>query len=293
MGACCSTESTVTQVTPPSPMPRSSTAKPAFGATDQATASGAVNNAPASDAPASERDDAASQKRVSFSAEAYPERRSSKADADAATAAAAAAAATVTASMAAATTDDVVLEPKGGAARGTAAPLAPARAEFGRSATMPTNLRMSITTADDGASAAAVPPNPASAGARLTSRAPLGRGATMKEMASRRSEPSGRSSVSSAVPHGKNVLVKGVAARGDTARLARTRSSKGMDAGGEGRWVEFVPAEIGALTAASREVAKERLRQALPRLQYVYFDGGARSDAWVRVQEMRPELMVL
>ena len=31
MGACCSTESTVTQVTPPSPMPRSSTAKPAFG----------------------------------------------------------------------------------------------------------------------------------------------------------------------------------------------------------------------------------------------------------------------
>jgi hypothetical protein len=77
--------------------------------------------------------------------------------------------------------------------------------------------------------------------------------------------------------YGKNVLRKGVnarrssvAARGDTARLARQRtmsiSAKGsapLAAPSKSKWVVFQPAETKHLSATARELAKERLRAAL------------------------------
>ena len=46
--------------------------------------------------------------------------------------------------------------------------------------------------------------------------------------------------------------------------VLRKRSSKGLGkTGGDGKWIEFVPAESGALTTAKKEQAKERLRAAL------------------------------
>ena len=68
-------------------------------------------------------------------------------------------------------------------------------------------------------------------------------------------------------PSGKNVLRRAVAARGETSRLTRKRSSQAAVAaasGGSSCWVVFEPAKVGGpLSAEAREVAQERVRAAL------------------------------
>ena len=202
----CAGSTAVKEVEPPvSPMPKSaktiSPAKPKKSGefpTTLPSESTAAEAAAPSPAPAEEHSE---RKRVSFSEEPHPERRSSQAS-----------------------SEDVILEEDETSSDG--APSA-RPSELGRASTMPTaNMRLSVEVLDTFSPA---PPGPASARERLT------RGKTMAAsdlMAARRSEPIS-SSVrdEETVPMGKNVLVRGVLARGDSrSRLARTRSSKGTEA---------------------------------------------------------------
>ena len=139
-------------------------------------------------------------------------------------------------------------------------PARPTPALFGRSATAPSSKGGAVRP---GGLILPPSPNPSKGPVSAAPRVGLQRGATMApdEMARRRSDPQG--DVSSPAL-GKVVLRKGVAARGDTARLSRSRSKKGSiitSDGASSQWVTFQPASTG-LTAASRELAKERLRAA-------------------------------
>ena len=140
-------------------------------------------------------------------------------------------------------------------------PARPTPALFGRSATAPSSKGGAVRP---GGLILPPSPNPSKGPVSAAPRVGHQRGATMApdEMARRRSDPQG--DVSSPAL-GKVVLRKGVAARGDTARLSRSRSKKGSiitSDGASSQWVTFQPASTG-LTAASRELAKERLRAAL------------------------------